>query len=208
MNYPTFYTDKIVKFITSEVFEINRWEKLNISKTFQVSNATNINCFVYIYYPHWKESNSAIVKNIQIKVEGINKNHNQSIMKINHCFILLLIISLISISCSSKKKDSLRPDLSNTNYIYIDNKTFKHKNDTFFPIMLNYVIACRSIDNKCVISPLNPTKTPTFMNRTRKRKYTSIGGHFQLIHELGINCLRICFDEFLKMKKDTILSSR
>ncbi|NLE62841.1 MAG: sulfatase-like hydrolase/transferase, partial [Bacteroidales bacterium] len=71
MNYPTFYTDKIVKFITSEVFEINRWEKLNISKTFQVSNATNINCFVYIYYPHWKESNSAIVKNIQIKVEGI-----------------------------------------------------------------------------------------------------------------------------------------
>ncbi|OQA84235.1 MAG: Sulfatase [Bacteroidetes bacterium ADurb.Bin234] len=71
MNYPTFYTDKIVKFITSEVFEINRWEKLNISKTFQVSNATNINCFVYIYYPHWRESNSAIVKNIQIKVEGI-----------------------------------------------------------------------------------------------------------------------------------------
>jgi hypothetical protein len=36
-----------------------------------VSNATNINCFVYIYYPHWRESNSAIVKNIQIKVEGI-----------------------------------------------------------------------------------------------------------------------------------------
>ncbi|MFA5639892.1 MAG: LTA synthase family protein [Bacteroidales bacterium] len=71
MKYPTFYTDKIVKFITSEVFEVNRWEKLNISKTFQVSNATQINCFVYIYYPRWRESNSAIVKNIQIKVEGI-----------------------------------------------------------------------------------------------------------------------------------------
>ncbi|NLE62840.1 MAG: cellulase family glycosylhydrolase [Bacteroidales bacterium] len=123
-------------------------------------------------------------------------------MKINHYFILLLIISLISISCSSKKKDSLRPDLSNTNYIYIDNKTFKHKNDTFFPIMLNYVIACRSIDNKCVISPIKSYENPNiYESNTEKEILHQLSGHFQLIHELGFNCLRLCFDRISQDKK-------
>lgn len=123
-------------------------------------------------------------------------------MRIYHCIILFIIISLISFSCTSNKQDPPRPDLSNTDYIYIDNKTFKHKNDTFFPIMLNYVIACRNIDNKCVMSPIKAYENPdSYESNTEKEIQHQLAGHFQLIHELGFNCLRLCFDRISQDEK-------
>ncbi|MCF0206427.1 MAG: sulfatase-like hydrolase/transferase, partial [Bacteroidales bacterium] len=68
--FPYYYTDKIVKFISSEEIVPEQWYKLNISKEFQVLNEPNLKCYIYTYYSKWMESNRAVFKNISINIEG------------------------------------------------------------------------------------------------------------------------------------------
>ena len=108
------------------------------------------------------------------------------------CFILILFVLC---SCRDRQKNFPNKDLSETDFIYLEGKSFMHKKDTFFPVMLNYVITFRTIDGQIVISPLKEYEDYTvFETNTKEDVLSQLAGHFQLIKEMGFNSVRICFD--------------
>ena len=123
-------------------------------------------------------------------------------MKTIQYMMKLLTVLVLTTSCTQQNKSYQHPDLSNTDFIYLDNKTFKHKQDTFFPILLNHVVAFRNIDNEFIISPLKAYENPDiYESNSKKEILDQLSGHFQLIHELGFNCIRLCFDRISQDEK-------
>ncbi len=91
---------------------------------------------------------------------------------------------------------------TDTNFIYIENHVFKLKQDTFFPIMLNYVIEYRNINHEFVVSPCKYYENPDIYEyHTKAEIRHQLEGHFQLIKELGFNTIRLCFDRISCDKK-------
>ena len=72
-KYPSFYTDKIIKFLTVDKVEIGKWYKLDIEKEFVVRDATDLKCSVYTYYSRRTESNRVLFKNIDVKISGVSE---------------------------------------------------------------------------------------------------------------------------------------
>lgn len=106
--------------------------------------------------------------------------------------ILTLIIITIITACKHTKK---KQDLSKTDFIYLDGKTFMHKNEKFFPIMLNYAVCFRKIENDYYISPIKEYENPDiFETNTKSSLENQIKGHLQLIKEMGFNTIRLAFD--------------
>jgi len=106
---------------------------------------------------------------------------------------LLLLPIIFLISCNSdiyKKKD-----LSKTDFVYLEGKHFKIKDKAFFPIMLNYVVCFRKIENDYLLSPIKEYENPEiFETNTKDSLETQIRGHLQLIKEMGFNSIRLVFD--------------
>jgi len=108
--------------------------------------------------------------------------------------ILFLPIIFFLSSCSSSTKTD-RIDLSNTDFIYLKEKKFMHKGKEFFPVMINYIVEFRKLNDTLVLSPSKDYET---VNIYESNNFASIKQqlttHFQLIKEIGFNTLRIVFD--------------
>ncbi|NVN94282.1 MAG: hypothetical protein HXX18_03255 [Bacteroidetes bacterium] len=114
-----------------------------------------------------------------------------SLKSINWNLLLLPIIFLISCNSDIYKKK----DLSKTDFVYLEGKHFKIKDKTFFPIMLNYVVCFRNIENEYLLSPIKEYENPEiFETNTKDSLETQIRGHLQLIKEMGFNSIRLVFD--------------
>jgi hypothetical protein len=105
--------------------------------------------------------------------------------------IILVIVALI-MSCKHAKNQQ---DLSHTEFVYLKGKVFKHKGQDFFPIMLNYVVSLRNIDNRILISPIKEYENPDiFESNTVESIEIQNKAHLQLIKEMGFNTIRLIFD--------------
>ena len=80
-------------------------------------------------------------------------------------------------------------------FVRIEGEVFKLNNDTFFPLMLNYVVSYRYLDNEFVVAPCiyyeNMDEFETF---TPEDNQMQIQGHLKLIKEMGFNSIRLVFD--------------
>lgn len=80
-------------------------------------------------------------------------------------------------------------------YVRIENGVFKIDNDTFFPLMLNYVVEFRNPNGQFTLSPAQVYEDPQrYETNSKEAILNQLQGHFQLIREMGFNTLRICFD--------------
>jgi hypothetical protein len=104
-------------------------------------------------------------------------------------FFFLVCLLLFTIGCNNK------PSVLNPNFISIKNGKFFLKGKPFFPIMLNYVVCIRDIENKPVISCTKQYEHPDiFEVNTLKSNENQLRAHLQLIKEMGFNSLRLVFD--------------
>ena len=109
--------------------------------------------------------------------------------------IISMFLAFVLFACQDDKVK----DLSDTDFIYLEGKSFMHKKDTFFPLMLNYVITFRDIAGEIVVSPIKEYENYTvFETNTKEDVLYQLAGHFQLIREMGFNSIRICFDRISK----------
>lgn len=106
-------------------------------------------------------------------------------------FYLLFIIFISA--CGLKNEN--KKDLSGTDYIYIKDKSFMNRGKIFFPLMLNYAVGFRNIEDKFYISPILQYENPEIFESNSKTSIENqIRAHFTLINEMGFNTIRICFD--------------
>lgn len=106
---------------------------------------------------------------------------------------LLVFIMLVSVACNPVKKK--KPDLSKTEFIYIQDGEFKHHHNRFFPVMLNYVVGFRILNGKVTMSPIKEYENPeTFENTNSDSTKNQLQGHLHLIKEMGFNTIRLAMD--------------
>ncbi len=109
-------------------------------------------------------------------------------------YIFIIIILTACNQVTNKKRN-----LSKTDFIYLEGKSFMHKNEKFFPIMLNYAVGFRNIDDKFYISPILQYENPEiFESNSKDSIQNQLRAHFQLIKEMGFNTVRIAFDRVFK----------
>ncbi len=112
---------------------------------------------------------------------------------------ILLISCIITLFSCQQQHDV---DLSKTDFIYIKNNSFYHKEQSFFPLMLNYVVSYQSEGNQFMLAPhVDYDSLGIAEAQNGKTIDRQLLGHFQLIKEMGFNTLRICFDRVCKDEK-------
>lgn len=112
---------------------------------------------------------------------------------LRHLFILLLFLSALLVA-SCQREETI--DIAQTDFIYVKDKGFKLHGETFFPMMLNYVVSFQSSENgDFIITPSIQYDSVGYVEAWGKEAVREqLNGHFQLIKEMGFNTLRICFD--------------
>ncbi|MCL1969356.1 MAG: cellulase family glycosylhydrolase [Bacteroidetes bacterium] len=108
---------------------------------------------------------------------------------------LLLCVAILFSCHNTTDVKQQRADLSNTDFIYLKDNHFELRNEKFFPVMLNYVVSCRNINDEFVLSPnIDYEESGVFESNTKEEIEQQLSGHFQLIKEMGFNTIRLCFD--------------
>jgi len=124
-------------------------------------------------------------------------------LKSNLIKSLLILCVIFALSCNGSLEELKRPetDLSNTDFIYLKDKYFQLRNEKFFPVMLNYIVSFRNINDEFVVSPnIDYEEVGVFESHTKEEVEHQLRGHFQLIKEMGFNTIRLCFDRISKIE--------
>lgn len=112
-------------------------------------------------------------------------------MKISRLYTFFLFFPLLFFSCDNVDKGTVYEGA----FVTIDNDLFKVENDTFFPLMLNYIVSFQSEGDRFIVAP---SKTYDSCNYVDAMGLDAVKkqlmGHFGLIKDLGFNTIRICFD--------------
>ncbi len=83
----------------------------------------------------------------------------------------------------------------NSDFIRIEGDHFAVAQDTFFPLMLNYMVSFQSHGNQFIVAPSKTYDSLHYDDAVGKQAAkTQLLAHFGLIKNLGFNTLRICFD--------------
>ncbi len=108
-------------------------------------------------------------------------------------FIILTLI-LILITVFSQTNRTIETEVPD-GFVRLEDGVFKIDNDTFFPLMLNYIVEYRNTDDHFTVSPAKVYEDATrYETNSQEEILHQLRGHFQLIKELGFNTMRICFD--------------
>ncbi|MDR2835337.1 MAG: carboxypeptidase-like regulatory domain-containing protein [Bacteroidales bacterium] len=106
-------------------------------------------------------------------------------------FVLTFLL-LFTYSCKENKGNKPKVKIIDPKFITLNGKYFEVNNESFFPIMLNYIVHFRNIDNKCVIAPyMQYENIEKFETNTETENYEQLRGHFHLVREMGFNSMRI-----------------
>ncbi len=110
-------------------------------------------------------------------------------------FILAIFGILFSCQNTQNPSERIKPDLTKTDFIYLNGNHFELKKEKYFPLMLNYIVSFRNINNEFIVSPhIDYEKIDTFETNTKHDIEEQLRAHFQLIQEMGFNSIRLCFD--------------
>ncbi len=113
-------------------------------------------------------------------------------MKIVKYIIIPVLLLLVSCKPIVKEKNL---GIAASDFIYLDGKAFKHKGKDFFPVMINYAVCFRNIENQNLLSPIIEYENPTeFEGNTKDSLELQIRSHMHLIKEMGFNSIRLAFD--------------
>ncbi len=105
----------------------------------------------------------------------------------------LKLISLITCSCilllsCEQPKTKLPP----SDFVYLQNGKFQLNKKPFSPLMLNYAISLREIEDTYTAAPIKDYENPKlFEGQTVDSSLQVLRGHFELIKELGFNSIRL-----------------
>lgn len=112
-------------------------------------------------------------------------------------YILLAIF--IYTGCSESKTP-----IEATDFIYLEGKQFKHKEENYFPLMLNYSVNIFENRGEFMITPMRPYENPSiFEHHTKDENNNQVLGHLKLIKEMGFNTVRLCTDSNFGIDWDT-----
>ena len=84
-------------------------------------------------------------------------------------------------------------------FVYVKNNGFQCNGESFFPIMLNYIVEYQEDeDGSFILAPCIEYDSAQYVEAVGKEAVSQqLAGHFQLIKELGFNTIRVCFDRVL-----------
>jgi len=103
---------------------------------------------------------------------------------------LIILILFFLFSCSSEENIE-----SSRKFVRLNNNHFEIEGKHFFPLMINYVVCLRKIENELVVSCIKEYENPDiFESTTLKDNQYQLKAHLQLIKELGFNSIRLIFD--------------
>ena len=106
-------------------------------------------------------------------------------MKINKLYTFLFGLSILLSSCNIGKSDFVR----------IEGNHFVTAQDTFFPMMLNYIVSFQSQGDQFIVAPATYYDSIGYADAIGKKAVKDqLTGHFSLIKKLGFNTIRVCFD--------------
>lgn len=111
------------------------------------------------------------------------------------CFSMSVCLCLFG--CTPKESYNIppKPDVSNTDFVYLDGKNFMIRDSVFQPVMLNYVVEFRDMEDQFVVVPCRMYEDPEqFEYGTKDSNHWQLQGHFKIIKEMGFNSVRVCFD--------------
>lgn len=104
--------------------------------------------------------------------------------------ILLLLTLFLMVGCQNKDYPYQPTD---DNFIQLKDSIFTLKGEPYFPIMLNYVIEFKNINNRCIVTPAKVYEYDNwYESKTEEAICHQLRGHFQLIKEMGFNTIRVC----------------
>ena len=85
--------------------------------------------------------------------------------------------------------------MGDKSFVRIEDTHFETAQDTFFPLMLNYIVSYQSKGNRFIVSPSVTYDSLGYADAVGKRAVKEqLMGHFGLIRDLGFNTVRVCFD--------------
>ena len=112
----------------------------------------------------------------------------------------LIFVVLTLFACSKEIKD----EKDSNEFVSIENKKFILNKQVFFPIMMNYIVRYRNIDNELVAAPaIEYDSINTYESRTKEEVDHRLHAHFQLIKEMGFNTLRLVGVSYAKYKENS-----
>ena len=116
-------------------------------------------------------------------------------MKIYKTLIFITLAATLTLLTVLLQNDHTVKEEVSAGFVRLEDGVFKLDQDTFFPLMLNYIVEFRNPDGHFTVSP---DKSYDYIDRyesnTKEEIAHQMRGHFQLIKEMGFNTLRICFD--------------
>lgn len=123
-------------------------------------------------------------------------------MKKKHKFSGFILVLCLCFACNDSPNVKQTPDLSDTDFIYLQGNDFQLRGEKFFSLMLNYIVSFRDVDGSFALSPhIDYENVGVYEANTKEALEEQLSGHFQLIRELGFNTVRLCFDRISKDEK-------
>lgn len=107
-------------------------------------------------------------------------------MRFRKLFFFLIGLVLLFSSCMKR---------GNLDFVRVEDDHFETAQDTFFPLMLNYLVSMQSHRDQFIVAPSVTYDSCGFADAVGKTAVRDqMTGHFSLIKKLGFNTVRICFD--------------
>lgn len=111
-------------------------------------------------------------------------------MRICKLSLVFIIIALVFFSCKKK-----RETIPSSAFVSIEDNHFIVGDETFFPLMLNYVVSFQSDGDRFIVAPAVYYDSCNYADAVgAKAVEKQLKGHFGLIRDLGFNTVRVCFD--------------
>lgn len=110
-------------------------------------------------------------------------------MRLLKHYLIAVCAIILLLSCQSGR------DCNNAEFVHIEGDHFELGQDTFFPLMLNYLVSFQSQGNHFIVAPFIGYDSRSYTDAIgREAVNEQLTAHFGLIRELGFNTIRVCFD--------------
>src|SRR5690606_7560565 len=106
-------------------------------------------------------------------------------------FLAILSISILSLS-SCNEDNATKVNTIKEGFVYLDGKDFKIGDEKFFPIMMNYMVDVRFINDEYLLGPnIAYDSIHVYEGKTKSEVHKRLRAHLKLIKEFGFNSIRL-----------------
>lgn len=97
--------------------------------------------------------------------------------------ILASLLIVVTLSCANHKPGG---------FVYIENSQFKLNGSPYFPVLMNYMVSLREVNDTLTVSPTLEYDSPhEFYGNTLDEAFHRIEVHFKAIQQMGFNSIRL-----------------